>query len=134
MNVFVPKIIYTARKPSNKSKDVEVNDFDNITQTLETMNTRDNPPSENNINKTLSEKLVLEKPIDNPTMNIDIKNILIENVSEDNESSEEELNTCQDDGNKDDNNNVYDIPDSKENESNGSEEFNNEDYGSEASE
>ncbi|XP_050918675.1 uncharacterized protein LOC127136121 [Lathyrus oleraceus] len=84
---------------------IEVNDFYNITQTLETMNACDNPLSENNIDKTLN-----------------------------NESSEKELNTCQDDGNKDDNNNVDDIPHSKENESNGYEEFNNEDYGSEASE
>lgn len=56
INVFVPKTDVVAPKPSNKAKDVDSNNSNNINHTLETMHAWDNPHSKNNIDKILSEK------------------------------------------------------------------------------
>lgn len=104
-NVYVPKTSYVAFNPSVKEKDVRGNDL-GVNKTLETMNACDNPPSENNIDKILSEKFGQEKPIveklvDVPILYIDIKNIFNEDMYEYDESTEEDYAASQDDGNKD---------------------------------
>lgn len=70
-NVSSPMLVSVASKPSNETKNVVGNDSDNINQLLETLNACDNPASENNIDKILIENPVLEKPLNNPYMDID---------------------------------------------------------------
>lgn len=48
---------------------------DNITKTLKTLNACDNLPSENNIDKLLSKRVVPGKPLNDPSVYIDSNNI-----------------------------------------------------------
>lgn len=70
-NVSSPMLVSVASKPSNETKNIVGNDSDNINQLLETLNACDNPASENHVDKILIENPVLEKPLNNPYMDID---------------------------------------------------------------
>lgn len=88
----VSKNVAEISKPSSMVQDV---DSKNLTLTLDSVNVCDQPPKEDNIDKTLGEKAVEESPMDVPEINTFHDDILNDKHVETKDSSDEKSQASQ---------------------------------------